>query len=105
VLRQDAGFLAALGSSVVTFNDAVLPTVHPGTSIEGHGPSGWGPSRGAAGLLALTREVAVSTTGSMFRTPVDEPGARTKDWLRRLAYRGRVRPGAPMDHQRNGAMQ
>jgi len=104
-LREDPGFLAALGSSVVTFNDAVLPTAHPGTAIEGHGPSGWGPSRGAAGLLALTREVTVSTTGSMFRTPVDEPGARAKDWLRRLAYGGRARARTPTDHQRNGAMQ
>jgi aldehyde dehydrogenase (NAD+) len=104
-LREDAGFLAALGSSVVTFNDAVLPTAHPGTSIEGHGPSGWGPSRGAAGLLALTREVAVSTTGSMFRTPVDEPGTTAKHWLRRLAYGGRAFPGTRTDHQRNGALQ
>ncbi|MFM8816662.1 MAG: aldehyde dehydrogenase family protein, partial [Phycisphaerales bacterium] len=48
---SDAGFVAALVSTVDTFNDCIRPPAHPGTSIEGRGPRGWGPSRGAAGLL------------------------------------------------------
>ena len=93
---SDASFLASLGSNVVTFNDCVLPTGHPGTSIEGRGPSGWGPSRGAAGLLALTREVTCSFTSTRIRTPLDEPSPAGKAWLRRLAFGGR-RP-APARH-------
>ena len=85
----DAAFLAALGSGVVTVNDAVIPTGHPGIAIEGRGPSGWGPSRGESGLLALTREVTCSTTSRRLRAPLDEPDARGKRWLRRLGFGGR----------------
>ncbi|MFM9179771.1 MAG: aldehyde dehydrogenase family protein [Phycisphaerales bacterium] len=91
---SDAGFVAALGSNVVTFNDCILPTAHPGTSIEGRGPSGWGPSRGAAGLLALTREVTCSFTSTRLRTPLDEPSPSAQAWLRRLAFGGRRPAGA-----------
>ncbi len=58
-----------LGSSVVTHNDAILPTGHPGATLGGRGPSGWGVSRGEEGLLAMTRPVSVSTTGRL-RLPV-----------------------------------
>jgi len=92
-LSADPGFVAALGSGVVTFNDCILPTGHPGVSIEGRGPSGWGASRGAAGLLALTREVACSITSDAIRTPLDEPAPVGKRWLRRLAFGGHARPG------------
>ena len=70
-LARDAQFLSALGSSVVTFNESVTPTGHPGASIAGHGASGWGATRGEAGLLALTRPVAVSETA--WWTPRAEP--------------------------------
>jgi acyl-CoA reductase-like NAD-dependent aldehyde dehydrogenase len=92
----DAAFMSALGSNVVTFNDCILPTGHPGTSIEGRGPSGWGASRGAAGLLALTREVTCSFTSTRIRTPLDTPSPSGQAWLRRLAFGGR-RP-APAGH-------
>jgi aldehyde dehydrogenase (NAD+) len=85
----DASFLAALGSNVVTINDTVLPTAHPASSIEGRGASGWGASRGEAGLRALSREVTCSTTSGRLRTPLDEPSASAKGWLRRLAFGGR----------------
>lgn len=70
-------------------NDAVIPTGHPGVAIEGRGPSGWGPSRGESGLLALTREVTCTTTARRLRAPLDEPDARGKRWLRRLGFGGR----------------
>lgn len=92
----DAALMAALGSGVVTVNDAVIPTGHPGVSIEGRGPSGWGPSRGESGLRALTREVTCSTTARRLRAPLEEPDARGKRWLRRLGFGGRdaARPAA-----------
>ncbi len=90
----DPGLVAALGSNVVTVNDTVIPTGHPAASIEGRGQSGWGASRGEAGLRALTREVVVSTTSRRLRTPLDEPDASGKRWLRRLAIGGRD-PAAP----------
>ncbi|MBL9147692.1 MAG: aldehyde dehydrogenase [Phycisphaerae bacterium] len=80
-IRRDA---ARFGSSFVTINDCVLPTAHPAASIAGGGSSGWGASRGAAGLLALTREVTVSTTGRL-RTPLEPPSDSVKTWMRRLA--------------------
>lgn len=93
-ILADAAFLAALGSNVVTVNDAILPTGHPGTSIEGRGPSGWGASRGEAGLRALSREVACSATSRRLRAPLEEPDARGKRWLRRLGFGGRDGAGA-----------
>jgi hypothetical protein len=94
---SDAGFVGALGANVVTFNDCILPTAHPGTSIEGRGASGWGPSRGAAGLLALTREVTCSFTSTRIRTPLDEPSPSAQAWLRRLAFGGRRVAAVPSD--------
>jgi hypothetical protein len=73
----------------------VIPTGHPGIAIEGRGPSGWGASRGEAGLLALTREVACSATARRLRAPLDEPDARGKRWLRRLGFGGRDAAGTP----------
>ncbi|MFO0002391.1 MAG: aldehyde dehydrogenase family protein, partial [bacterium] len=50
-LQRNEAFVQSLGSSVVTFNECVTPTGHPGVSIAGRGESGWGASRGEAGLL------------------------------------------------------
>jgi hypothetical protein len=86
---SNPALVAALGSNVVTVNDTILPTGHPAASIEGRGPSGWGASRGEAGLCAMSREVVVSATSSLVRTPLDEPDATGKRWLRRLAFGGR----------------
>ncbi len=99
----DPALLAALGSSNVTINDSILPTAHPATAITGSGPSGWGASRGAAGLLALTREVTVSSTSALLRTPLDEPEPRVQAWLRRLALGRAARRSAAdaADHRTN----
>ncbi len=99
----DPALLAALGSSNVTINDSILPTAHPAAAITGSGPSGGGPSRGAAGLLALTREVTVSSTSALLRTPLDEPEPRVQAWLRRLALGRAARRTAAdaADHRTN----
>lgn len=60
---------ATLGSGVVTINDCVIPTGHPAVGLGGSGESGWGVSRGAEGLLAMTRAVYVTTTSRRVRMP------------------------------------
>lgn len=70
---EESAIAARLGSTVVTFNDCVIPTGHPGVSIGGIGASGWGLSRGALGLLSMTRPVFVSRTSARMRTPLDPP--------------------------------
>ncbi|MEM1423168.1 MAG: aldehyde dehydrogenase family protein [Planctomycetota bacterium] len=71
-----------LGSSVVTHNDVIMPTAHPATFLGGRGPSGWGVSRGAEGLLAMTRPVHVASTGRLRLptgpTPPDQAKRLTK---------------------------
>ncbi len=87
-LRMVNSLVARLGSSVVTINDCVIPTGHPGVGIGGIGDSGWGVSRGSEGLLAMTRPVFVCRTRRWPRTPLDEPGDGVKrslaGWVRRL---------------------
>lgn len=57
-------------SSVITINDALVPTGHPDLSIAGMHDSGWHASRGSEGLLALTRPVTITNTGKLMRPPV-----------------------------------
>jgi aldehyde dehydrogenase (NAD+) len=82
-LSRDARFVASLGASVVTFNECVTPTGHPGVPIAGRGASGWGASRGEAGLLELSRPVAVARTAAWTPDPVP-PSARALGVLDRL---------------------
>lgn len=87
---------AELGASYVTINDTVLPTVHPATGIGGRGLSGWGVSRGAEGLLTLTRTVTVSATSARVRLPLGTPTAASAAALAKLIRRvfGGGRPPA-----------
>ncbi|MGH7131784.1 MAG: aldehyde dehydrogenase family protein [Phycisphaerales bacterium] len=62
------------GVTIVSINDAVLPASHPAASVGGIGPSGWGVSRGAGGLLALTRPIYVTRTSRWLRVPLGDPG-------------------------------
>ena len=63
----------ALTCCTITINDCILPTADPRATIGGVGQSGWGVSRGAAGLLAMTRPVHVAGTSRRFRLPIDTP--------------------------------
>jgi acyl-CoA reductase-like NAD-dependent aldehyde dehydrogenase len=65
-----------LGAGIVTINDTVFPSGHPGIAVSGHGESGWGASRGAEGLLAMTRAVHISVTSRWVRTPVEPMTAK-----------------------------
>lgn len=73
-----------VGSSFVTINDCVRPTAHPAASIVGRGASGWGASRGRSGLLALSREVTVTSRG-LFTPPPEMPSPSLLAWIRRFA--------------------
>lgn len=50
-----------LDAGVVIINDAVVPAAHPAVPIAARGTSGYGATRGAEGLLELTRPKAVVT--------------------------------------------
>lgn len=100
--RRDASFMMRLGASVITFNESVTPTGHPALTIAGSGGSGWGASRGAAGLLELSRPISVTETASW--TPAAAPpkvaALRWLDRWVRWSHRARrverlVSPPAP----------
>ena len=76
--------IASCGSSLVHFNSVLLPSAHPGIALGGHGASGWGISRGASGLLGLTREVTVTRTSRFLAPPVEEPAPSAVAWLSRI---------------------
>jgi aldehyde dehydrogenase (NAD+) len=71
-----ARVVAKAGVTTVTINDCVRPVGHPAAMIGGRGESGWGVSRGAEGLLSLTRPVVVCTAHRWLRAPVDPPAGR-----------------------------
>lgn len=93
-LRAARALAPLLGCTQVNVNDCVIPTAHPGTSIGGHGPSGWGLSRGPDGLLAMTRPVFVSSTGR-FRPPPGPPAPAALTFMRR-ALRWLYGPASPI---------
>ena len=95
VFTGDTGRAASLaqllGASQVTVNDVLVPTAHPAASLGGAGASGWGVSRGEAGLLAMTRGVHVSVTPRRIRVPSGPVGGST---LERVIQFVRFRAGA-----------
>ncbi|MBL8759341.1 MAG: aldehyde dehydrogenase family protein [Phycisphaerae bacterium] len=78
------GLAERLGASVVTVNQCVIPTAHPGASLGGRGASGWGVSRGREGLLAMTRGVTVTRTSGVVRPPTEVPTGAAVARLSRL---------------------
>ena len=93
-VRLDAGCPYALGASVfgpgaearafagglrqgsVCINDVIVPTADPRLAFGGSGRSGFGRTRGAEGLLGMTRTVSVSERRGWFRPHLSAPGAR-----------------------------
>ena len=61
-------------AGVVVINDLIVPTADPRLPFGGRGDSGFGVTRGAQGLLELTRVKAVVGRGGSFRPHFDPPG-------------------------------
>jgi acyl-CoA reductase-like NAD-dependent aldehyde dehydrogenase len=53
-------FSQQVSAGMVVINDLIAPTADPRLPFEGAGQSGFGPTRGAEGLLAMTRPQAVT---------------------------------------------
>lgn len=66
----------ALRAGCVTINDLIAPTADPRAPFGGTGASGFGTTRGAAGLLEMTRTKAVIDHAGSFRPHFDpaQPG-------------------------------
>lgn len=89
-----------VGATSVTVNDCLAPTGHPASSISGRAMSGWGESRGVAGLLAMTRPVHVSATPRLRPSTVEPTplGAARFDRLLSRFYGAPARSDAPAAH-------
>ncbi len=87
---------ARLGTTTVTVNDCLIPTGHPGSSISGRALSGWGESRGKAGLFALTRPVHSSRTPRLRPSVFPPPPNRAAQFDAALSFfYGKKRPPEP----------
>lgn len=76
----------SLGVSTITVNDALIPQGHPASALSGRHASGWGSSRGVAGLRAMTHETHVSVTGKRLRIPTDPIVGKKLDQFRSLMH-------------------
>ncbi len=63
-----------LNAGMVTINDLILPTADARLPFGGQKRSGFGVTRGAEGLLELTRPKVVTISRSRFRPAFDAPG-------------------------------
>ena len=92
--REAQQLAARLNAGAVVINDAIAPTADPRLPFGGRGQSGFGATRGAEGLLEMTRPKAVSTRKGRFR-PHFQPTQNGDDAMFRaylLAAHGRT-PG------------
>ncbi len=70
----EAGAVAArINAGCVVVNDLIAPTADPRLPFGGRGHSGYGVTRGAEGLLAMTRIKAVVVRHGTFRPHFDPP--------------------------------
>ncbi len=82
--RKFEELVPLLAAGTVTFNDAVIPTAHPGAPLPAMGASGWGVSRGELGLLAMTRPVHVTMTSRKVRVPTDPPSPKQAEQVKKF---------------------
>lgn len=79
-----AAFARRLSAGSVTVNDLVAPTADPRAPFGGAGASGFGATRGAEGLLALTRPQAILVQGWSKLRHLDPPGDRQAETVLHL---------------------
>jgi acyl-CoA reductase-like NAD-dependent aldehyde dehydrogenase len=65
----------AIDAGVVTINDIIIPTADPQLPFGGRKRSGFGVTRGAEGLLDLTRPKVVTASRGRFRPAFETPRA------------------------------
>ena len=78
--------IECLGASIVTINECVVASGHPAVPLAGSGESGWGTSRGADGLLSMTRPITICVTRRGADVPVGPPPSfllRVLGWIMR----------------------
>ncbi len=89
-----AGWRARIRAGAVTINDLIVPTADPRLPFGGRGQSGFGVTRGAEGLLELTRLKTVSLRRGRLRPhyqPATAAGpALFSDYLRAAHGPGRI---------------
>ena len=71
-----------VNAGCVVVNDAIVPTADPRLPFGGRGRSGFGVTRGAEGLLEMTRVKAIATRGGAFRPHLEPPHALDEDLFR-----------------------
>lgn len=89
-------------TTTVTVNDCLIPTGHPASSISGRSRSGWGESRGVAGLLAMSRPIHLSTTARL-RPSIFEPSPTKRAQFEGMISRLYGGGGAPTFTNASGA--
>lgn len=89
-------------TTTVTINDCLIPTGHPASSISGRSGSGWGESRGVAGLITMSRPVHLSTT-SRVRPSIFEPTPAKRAQFEGMISRFSGRAGARSPAMGSGA--
>jgi acyl-CoA reductase-like NAD-dependent aldehyde dehydrogenase len=80
-LQRARNLAEKLKVGIVTINDLIAPTAHPGTPIIGRRASGWGATQGLEGLLEMTVPQVVSVRRGKFRPhfPSSDPRWRHQD--------------------------
>lgn len=66
-------FAARLLVGVVVINDVIVPTADPRLPFGGRGRSGFGATRGAEGLLAMTVQKAISVRKGKWLPHLERP--------------------------------
>jgi len=77
-------FARRIHAGCVTINDLIVPTADPRVPFGGRGQSGHGMTRGAAGLLEMTRLKAIVSTRPWFKPHLQSPTPLDADVLAQL---------------------
>ncbi len=77
-------FARRISVGCVVINDMIVPTADPRVPFGGRGQSGYGTSRGAAGLLEMTQIKSIVTTRRGFKPHLQSPTPADADLLEQL---------------------
>ncbi len=77
--REAHAFAKRVNAGAVVVNDMIAPTADPRMPFGGRKKSGYGVTRGAEGLLEMTRPKAIAISRSAAKPHLDGPSDRTRD--------------------------